>query len=99
LKSLRNFVWGWHAGCSIKLVKTKREDKKMTKHKLEIEHATGKMEKVTVSSPIARILVERLIEKGWPWMAVRVDGHEIVSKPDITVTNKYLAKDGTEIIL
>ena len=69
------------------------------KHKLEIEYSTGKVEKLTASAPICRIIVDRVIQKRWPWKKVKVDGHEIIGKPDKTILNKYLTKDGIEIIL
>ncbi len=73
------------------------KDKKMKK--VEIENAEGRVMNYRLPYPIAQILVDRLIQGGWPYMGIRIDGHEIISKPDPCCINVYRDKEGKEVIL
>ena len=69
------------------------------KHHLQIEHASGRIEKIYVSHPIAIIIIDNLIQDGWPWMSITVNGQTIKSKPDPRITNRYETTDGKEFLL
>lgn len=67
--------------------------------KVEIENAEGKVMKYRLPWPIAQILADRLIQDGWPFMGIKIDGQEIVSKPEPSCTNVYRDREGKEFIL
>ena len=71
----------------------------LRKVKLEIEHASGDKEHFNVSHPIAIAIIDRVLEKGWPWCSASVNGQEIVGKTDPCCTNSYKARSGLTVIL
>ncbi len=71
----------------------------LRKVKLEIEHASGDKEHFNVSHPIAIAIIDRVLEKGWPWCSASVNGQEIIGKPDPCCINSYTAKSGLTVIL
>ena len=71
----------------------------LRKVKLEIEHASGDKEKFSVSHPIAIAIVDRVLQSGWPWCSVSVNGQEITEKSDPCCTNSFKAKSGLTVIL
>ncbi len=73
------------------------KDKKM--RRIEIENAEGKKNVYRLPYPIVQILADRLIQQGWPYMSIKVDGREIVSKPDPCCVNVYRDRAGGEVIL
>ena len=73
------------------------KDRKIVK--VEIENAEGKIEKFKMSYPLAQILADRIVKPGWPWRSIKLNGQEIVSKPDPCYMNVYRDKEGKEFIL
>ena len=71
----------------------------LRKVKLEIEHASGDKEKFSVSHPIAIAIVDRVLQSGWPWCSVSVNGQQITEKSDPCCTNSFKAKSGLTVIL
>jgi len=71
----------------------------LRKVKIEIEHASGDKERFSVSHPIAIAIIDRVLEKGWPWCSASVNGQKIVGKPDPSCSNSYKAKSGLMVIL
>ena len=71
----------------------------LRKVKLEIEHASGDKEKFSVSHPIAIAIVDRVLQSGWPWCSVSVNGQEITEKSDPCCTNSFKSKSGLTVIL
>ena len=67
------------------------------KHKIIIEHADGRKEKTTFSTPIALVLAHRLLQSGYPWCSIYVDGHELGKETDCS--NVFITTDNQRVII
>lgn len=70
----------------------------MRKMALEIEHANGKVEKLRVSRPIALMITQRIVEAGWPFCGIKVNGSQLVSR-DPQMSNVFRDTVGREVIV
>ena len=70
----------------------------MRKMALEIEHANGKIEKLRVSRPIALMIAQRLVESGWPYCGIKVNGNQLISR-DPCMSNVFRDTQGHVVIV
>ncbi len=70
----------------------------MRKMALEIEHANGKIEKIKVSRPIALMITKRIMEHGWPFCGIKVNGSQLISR-DPQMSNVFRDPAGHEVIV
>ena len=56
------------------------------KHKIVIEHADGRKEKIILSTPLALTLAHRLLQRGYPWCSIWIDGYELGKETECSNT-------------
>ena len=67
------------------------------KHVVELVHVDDTVERVKLSAPVTLVLAHRLVESGWPYIGMTIDGHEIVEAGN--AMNVFLDTKGNEVVI